>query len=255
MLNVKLIAHTPCPERVIAAAAKICYSSSDAETIMEGLTQEKTDGFLDMLTEIGHQSPIEHATFTFAIEGVSRSVLAQITRHRIASYSVQSQRYVKLKEGVFTFITPPEIAKDPIAHEAYQKAMADCHKNYLELADRLQQHHTQMLMAQGLSEKEARRKAEKLAIEDARYVLPNACETKMVVTMNARSLYNFFSLRCCNRAQWEIRELAWAMLKLCREAAPTLFRKAGPACLHGACPEGKMTCGQASAVRERSDSL
>ena len=94
-----------------------------------------------------------------------------------------------------------------------------------------------------------------MAIEDARYVLPNACETKMVVTMNARSLYNFFQLRCCNRAQWEIRELAWAMLKLCREAAPTLFKKAGPACLYGACPEGKMTCGKAKEVRERSQTL
>ena len=255
MLNVKLIACTPDPERTIAAAAKICYSSSDAETIMEGLTPEKTEGFLNMLTEIGHASPIEHASFTFAIEGVSRSLLAQITRHRIASYSVQSQRYVKLKEGIFTYITPPEIAKDPEAHEKYQKAMADCHQNYLELADALQARHTADLVAQGLSEKEARRKAEKMAIEDARYVLPNACETKMVVTMNARSLYNFFQLRCCNRAQWEIRELAWAMLKLCREAAPTLFKKAGPSCLYGACPEGKMTCGLVKEVRERSANL
>lgn len=255
MLNVKLIAYTPDPEKTVAAAAKICYSASDAETILEGLTPEKTESFLEMLTEIGHASPIEHASFTFAIDGVSRSVLAQITRHRIASYSVQSQRYVKLKEGVFTFITPPEIAKDPAANEIYQKAMADCHRNYLELADRLQQRHTAELTAQGVPEKEARRRAEKMAIEDARYVLPNACETKMVVTMNARSLYNFFTLRCCGRAQWEIRELAWAMLRLCRQAAPTLFEKAGPACLHGACPEGKMTCGQAQAVRERSASL
>lgn len=255
MLNVKLIAHTPDPEKTIAAAAKICYSSSDAETIMEGLTPEKTTGFLDMLTEIGHASPIEHASFTFAIEGVSRSLLAQITRHRIASYSVQSQRYVKLKEGVFTYITPPEIAKDPVAHEKYQRAMEESHRNYLELTDALQVRHTADLVAQGLSEKEAKRKAEKMAIEDARYVLPNACETKMVVTMNARSLYNFFQLRCCNRAQWEIRELAWAMLKLCREAAPTLFGKAGPACVHGACPEGQMTCGKAAEVRERSKRL
>lgn len=255
MLNVKLIAYTPIPERVIAAAAKICYSSSDAETIMEGLTPEKTEGFLDMLTEIGHASPIEHATFTFAIEGVSRSLLAQITRHRIASYSVQSQRYVKLKEGVFTYITPPEIAKDPVALEKYQQAMVDSHRNYLELTDALHARHTADLVAQGVPEKEAKRRAEKMAIEDARYVLPNACETKMVVTMNARSLYNFFRLRCCNRAQWEIRELAWEMLKLCREATPTLFKKAGPACVSGACPEGKMTCGKAQEMRERSQNL
>jgi hypothetical protein len=125
----------------------------------------------------------------------------------------------------------------------------------VELADTLQARHTADLIAQGVPEKEAKRRAEKMAIEDARYVLPNACETKMVVTMNARSLYNFFQLRCCNRAQWEIRELAWAMLKLCREAAPTLFKKAGPACLGGACPEGTMTCGLAKEVRERSANL
>ena len=255
MLNVKLIAYTPVPEKVIAAAAKICYSASDAETIMEGLTPEKTESFLDMLTQMGHESPIEHASFTFAIEGVSRSLLAQITRHRIASYSVQSQRYVKLKEGRFSFITPPEIAKDPDANARYQQAMADCHRNYMELADTLQARHTDELMEQGLPEKEARKKAEKMAIEDARYVLPNACETKLVVTMNARSLYNFFRLRCCNRAQWEIRELAWAMLKLCRDAAPTLFKKAGPACLNGACPEGNMTCGKIMDVRERARTL
>lgn len=255
MLNVKLIAYTPDPEKVIAAAAKICYSASDAETIMEGLTPEKTDRFLGMLTDMGHESPIEHASFTFAIEGVSRSLLAQLTRHRIASYSVQSQRYVKLKEGVFAFVTPPEIARDPVANEKYQQAMADCHRNYLELADVLQARHTAELMEQGLPEKEARKKAEKMAIEDARYVLPNACETKLVVTMNARSLQNFFRLRCCNRAQWEIRELAWTMLELCRRAAPTLFGKAGPACLCGACPEGKMSCGKTAEVRERSLNL
>ena len=259
-MNVKLIAHSVPnmggnPERVIAAAAKLCYASTDAETIMEGLTPEKTEGFLDMLTEIGHASPIEHAVFTFAIEGVSRSLLAQITRHRIASFSVQSQRYVKLKEGIFTFITPPEIAKDPIANEKYQKAMEDCHRNYLELAETLQERHLESLMNQGIPAKEAMRRAEKMAIEDARYVLPNACETKMVVTMNARSLYNFFSLRCCNRAQWEIRELAWQMLKLCREVSPVLFKKAGPSCLNGACPEGKMTCGKAAEMRNRSEHL
>ena len=154
MLNVKLIAYTPDPEKVIAAAAKICYSASDAETIMEGLTPEKTDRFLGMLTDMGHESPIEHASFTFAIEGVSRSLLAQLTRHRIASYSVQSQRYVKLKEGVFAFVTPPEIARDPVANEKYQQAMADCHRNYLELADALQARHTAELMEQGLTPKE-----------------------------------------------------------------------------------------------------
>ena len=255
MLNVELVAYTPMPQKVIAAAAKMCYSPADAGTILEGLTEEKTERFLEMLTQIGHESPIEHASFTFAIEGVSRSLLAQITRHRLASYSVQSQRYVKIKEGAFSFVTPPEIAKDPEAMELYQRSMERCYQDYLALADRLQARHTRELMETGLSEKEAKKRAEKMAIEDARYVLPNACETKLMVTMNARSLYNFFRLRCCNRAQWEIRELAWQMLRLCREAAPVLFEKAGPACLFGPCPEGKMSCGQAQAVRERSAAL
>ena len=255
MLNVELVAYTPMPQKVIAAAAKMCYSPADAGTILEGLTEEKTERFLEMLTQIGHESPIEHANFTFAIEGVSRSLLAQITRHRLASYSVQSQRYVKIKEGTFSFVTPPEIARDPEALELYQRSMERCYQDYLALADRLQARHTRELMEQGISEKEAKKRAEKMAIEDARYVLPNACETKLMVTMNARSLYNFFRLRCCNRAQWEIRELAWQMLRLCREAAPVLFEKAGPACLFGPCPEGKMSCGQAEAVRERSAAL
>lgn len=255
MLHVTLVEHTPDPERLIAASAKMCYSAADADTILDGLTPEKTENFLKMLTEMGHESPIEHASFTFAIEGVSRSLLAQITRHRMASFSVQSQRYVKIEEGAFSFVTPPEIAKDPAAEAKYQKFMQDCYQTYLSLADSLQERHMKELTAQGVPEKAAARQAEKMAIEDARYVLPNACETKMIMTMNARSLYNFFRLRCCNRAQWEIRELAWQMLKLCREAAPTLFAKAGPSCLNGPCGEGKMTCGKADEVRERGKSL
>ena len=250
MLHVELIAHTPEPERLIAAAAKLCYSDSGAQSLMDGLTPDKTEKFLDMLTEMGHESPIEHASFTFAAEGVSRSLLAQLTRHRIASFSVQSQRYVK--QNRFTYITPPEIAADPQALGRYQSAMDACYQNYLTLTETLQQRHLAALLAQGVPEKQARSKAEKMAIEDARYVLPNACETKLVMTLNARSLYNFFRLRCCNRAQWEIRELAWQMLFLCRAAAPTLFAKAGPGCLHGPCPEGKMSCGQMRQVRKRS---
>ena len=255
MLHVTLVEHTPNPERLIAASAKMCYSAADADALLEGLTPEKTEKFLQMLTDMGHESPIEHATFTFAVEGVSRSLLAQITRHRIASYSVQSQRYVKIKEGTFSFVTPPEIEKDPAAMETYQSFMQNCYQTYLTLADSLQERHMKELTEAGVPEKAARRQAEKMAIEDARYVLPNACETKLMVTMNARSLYNFFRLRCCNRAQWEIRELAWQMLKLCREVSPTLFAKAGPSCVNGPCSEGKMSCGKALEVRQRSENL
>ena len=251
MLKVYLIAHTPMPEEVVSAAAKMCYSDAGADALLDGMTDEAADRFLHMLSELGHESPIEHASFTFAIEGVSRSLLAQITRHRIASFSVQSQRYVR--KDAFEYVVPPEIAKNEEALSLYKETMDLLQQRYDRLAEILSQQRRAEFEAQGLSDRQVSQKAEKAAIEDARYVLPNACETKMIMTMNTRSLLNFFRLRCCNRAQWEIRELAWQMLALCRRAAPALFEKAGPACLFGPCSEGKMTCGRADEVRRRGD--
>lgn len=248
-MNVKLIAYTPMPEKIISAAAKNCYSAASVDTLLDGLTEEKTESFLTMLTEIGHASPIEHASFTFAMEGVSRSLLAQITRHRMASFSVQSQRYVR--EKAFEYVVPHEIEDNPEAAALFRKAMADDQRTYEELTAILQEKHKKTFLAEGCSEKEAARKAEKRAIEDARYVLPNACATKIVMTANARSLHNFFQLRCCNRAQWEIRELAEEMYRLVYEVAPTLFHNAGPSCTCGPCTEGKMSCGQMAEVREK----
>lgn len=250
---VELIAHTNDPERTVAAAAKLCYSDAHIDTLLEGLTPEKTAAFLQKLSDVGHASPIEHASFTFGIEGVSRTFLAQVTRHRIGSFSVQSQRYVRLED--FRYVIPPEIEAIPEAKVQFIASMNDDAKKYLELVHTLEDAHTARLMAQGMDEKAARAKASKQANEDARFVLPNACETKMVMTMNCRSLLNFFNLRCCNRAQWEIREMAWQMLACCREAAPALFAHAGPACVSGPCPEGKNTCGKASEVREKCKNL
>lgn len=248
-MKVTLIVHTPDPERTVAAAAKLCYSPAEIDTILDGLTPEKTAGFLEMLGEIGHESPIEHASFTFGIEGVSRSLLAQITRHRIASYSVQSQRYVH--EDGFDYVLPPQIAEDGEAKAVFLEAMASAEESYQKITEILKAKNKARLLAQGKDEKAAARQAEKTAIEDARFVLPNACDTKMIVTMNARSLQNFFRHRCCNRAQWEIRELAEEILSLCREAAPHLFAKSGPPCVSGPCPEGKMSCGQMAEMRRR----
>ncbi|MGN0662899.1 MAG: FAD-dependent thymidylate synthase [Faecalibacterium sp.] len=247
MMTVRLIAHTPDPEKVVAAAAKLCYSDSHITDLLDGLDAEKTARFLTMLSDLGHASPTEHASFTFGIEGVSRSLLAQITRHRIASFSVQSQRYVRLDD--FRYVVPPEIEAVPAAKAAFLASMEEDARRYLELAHTLEVEHTVRLMAEGLPEAQARAKAEKLANEDARFVLPNACETKMVVTMNARELNAFFRLRCCERAQWEIRALAQEMLRLVLPVAPHLFAEAGPACLTGPCPEGKMCCGKSAAVR------
>ena len=252
-MEVKLLAYTPQPERTVACAAKLCYAAADIDTVYEGLTEEKTASFLEMLGSIGHESPIEHASFTFGIQGVSRSLLAQITRHRIASFSVQSQRYVK--ENAFEFVLPPEIEAIPAAKEEFLRAMEEDQKHYENLTALLKEKHKRELLAQGEDEKSANRKAEKKAIEDARFVLPNACATKMICTMNARSLLNFFTHRCCNRAQWEIRALAVEMLKEVKAVAPHIFEKAGPPCLRGNCPEGKMSCGKMKEVRERFASL
>ena len=235
MMTVRLIAHTPEPEKVVAAAAKLCYSDAHITDLLDGLTEEKTAKFLTMLSDLGHASPIEHASFTFGIEGVSRTLLAQITRHRIASFSVQSQRYVRLDD--FRYVVPPEIEAIPEAKEAFLASMEEDARRYLDLAHKLEEGHTARLMAEGMPEKQARAKASKQANEDARFVLPNACETKMVVTMNARSLQNFFHLRCCSRAQWEIRELAEKMFELVYPVAPHIFAKSGPACVSGPCPE------------------
>lgn len=247
-MKVSLLAYTPQPEKTIASAAKLCYSSASIEDIREGLTPEKTASFVDMLAEIGHESPIEHVSFTFGIEGVSRAFLAQITRHRLASYSVQSQRYVK--EAMFEFVLPPEIEQVPEAKEEFLRAMEEDQKHYDKITNILTEKHKATFISDGKDEKTALRLASKKAIEDARFVLPNACDTKMVCTMNARTLLNFFSHRCCNRAQWEIQAVAIEMLRLVMQVAPNVFKKAGPKCINGACPEGKMTCGKMKEMRE-----
>lgn len=246
-MNVKLISHTPDAEKLIAAAAKLCYAKSDIDTLYENLTPEKVESFLKMLEDLGHESPVEHASFTFGIEGVSRALLAQITRHRIASFSVQSQRYVSKSD--FSYIVPPEIEKIPEAKAEFLAAMEEDARHYDSLREKLTSVHLKANLEAGMPEAEAKRAAEKKANEDARFVLPNACDTRIIMTMNVRSLHNFFRLRCCNRAQWEIRELALAMLKEVREACPLLFGRAGPACLWGTCSEGAYSCGKAAEIR------
>ena len=216
-MKVTLITHTPEPEKVIASAAKLCYSSSDIETLMNGLTTEKVEAFIEKLTDLGHESPLEHCTFTFGIEGVSRALLAQLTRHRIASYSVKSQRYVK--EGGFGYVTPKTIEEDDMLFLKYINLMKDIQGFYNSAIKR------------------------GVPAEDARYVLPNACSTQLIMTFNIRSLLNFFELRCCNRAQWEIRQMADTMLDICKEIAPNIFAKAGASCVRGKCKEGEMCCG------------
>lgn len=241
------------PQRIVASAAKLCYSSSGIEDLVEKQSEDKTAAFLQMLVDMGHESPIEHASFTFGIENVSRALLAQITRHRIASFSVQSQRYVRNNQ--FEFVIPPRIENDEKALDIFLTHMENCQKAYDSIAEILKENEKKKLLASGFNEEDAAKKAEKAVLEDARFALPNAAATKMILTMNARSLMNFFAHRCCNRAQWEIRDLASQMLKLCKDAAPQLFKNAGPSCVSGPCREGKMTCGKAAEVREKFKSL
>lgn len=233
-MKVTLIAHTPDPELIVATAAKLCYSDSNIDELMEAQTEEGVKKFIERLASMGHESPLEHAVFTFAIEGVSRSLLAQFTRHRIASYSVQSQRYVNMKGA--SVVVPPVIKDDSMAMDMYAKVSHLSFLAYEELCTLLSEKYIQS----GMPKKDADKKAQ----EDARFILPNSCNTRMIVTMNARSLMNFFRIRCCNRAQWEIRSLADAMLGLVKQAAPTIFKYAGPDCVRDGCKEGRMACGK-----------
>ncbi len=238
--KVKLICHTANPDEIVAMAARLCYSDADIEALEQGVQARDQGKYIQRLMSMGHLSPIEHASFTFGIEGVSRSLLAQITRHRLASFSVKSQRYVGLAgkgEDGFNYIVPPAIeALGPEAADTFRQQMHTIQTWYDEWVDKLGNH------------------GEK-TFEDARFVLPNAAETKFIMTMNARELIHFFGLRCCNRAQWEIRSVAWQMLELAADAAPYLFAQAGPGCITGACPEGKKTCGQGDAVQARQRTL
>ena len=241
-MKVKIIAYTPNPEEVVASAAKLCYSKVGVDEIQENLTEDGIEKFVSMLSAIGHHSPLEHCTFTFAVEGISRACSHQLVRHRIASYSQQSQRYVKLDK--FDYIIPTAIENNEFAKDIFLNAMEQDQKAYNGIVEELM---NEYIASSGYTLASIPRseynKLEKLAIEDARYVFPNACETKIVFTMNVRTLMNFFTHRCCDRAQWEIRDLANEMLIQVKEIAPTLFKKAGASCVRGKCPEGSMSCG------------
>ena len=258
-LNVKIIAHTLNPEETIACAGKLCYSKVGVNQIAEKQSEEDIDRFVNMLSSIGHESPLEHASFTFAVEGISRACSHQLVRHRMASYSQQSQRYVDLK-NTYEYITPPVISENNYINEIYNKAMEQAFENYVKLSEEilLSKIYDYLVEKDEICNPDSKFMKDymiqnhkkkynsfvKESIEDARYVLPNACETKIVFTMNGRSLLNFLKHRECRRAQWEIRELASEMRKQLIEIAPSLFSRSGAECRRGKCPEGHMSCGQ-----------
>lgn len=217
-MDVRLLYHTPEPERAVAAAARLCYAPVGAAQLLETMSEESVRRVLKTILTSGHLSTLEHASYTFAIDGVSRALTHQLVRHRLASYNQQSQRYVTYADEP-DFIVPPSVAADPEALEAFTVATGALFEAYRGLLDA------------------------GVPAEDARYLLPNAMETKIVVTMNIRELLHFFELRCCKRAQWEIRDLALRMLELAETTAPYIFKDAGAACRRGPCSEGAMTCG------------
>lgn len=229
--KVKLVRHTVEPEALTALGARLCYAGGDVEKLLTAIEQKDQRAFVEKIMSMGHESVLEHVSFTFLIEGVSRVLLAQLTRHRIASFSVQSQRYVSYANG-FGYIIPPAI--EALGEEAvaeYESQMAQMQSWYEAWQKKLGD-------------------AGEKSNEDARFVLPNACETRVLMTMNARELRHFFALRMCSRAQWEIRAMANDMYEQAVRVAPAMFRDAGPGCLRGACPEGQKTCGKAKQIRE-----
>lgn len=217
-MQVELLYHTPDPERAIATAARLCYAPVGASELMETMPPERVQSVLSTIMKSGHFSTLEHVSYTFAIDGVSRALTHQLVRHRLASFNQQSQRYVKFRDGLET-VKPSTVAENEEASTLFDQAVEAAVSAYTKLLEA------------------------GIPAEDARYLLPNAAETKIVVTMNVRELLHFFELRCCNRAQWEIRELAHTMLELVRPTAPYVFMDAGPSCVRGKCSEGKMTCG------------
>lgn len=218
-MNVALLNHTADPERAIATAARLCYAPVGAAELMETMNEEQIAKVLATIMKSGHFSALEHASYTFAIDGVSRALTHQLVRHRIASFNQQSQRYVTYS-GDPDLVVPPTIGVNEEAKSLFDEAMGKAYSTYTALIEA------------------------GIPAEDARYVLPNACVSKIVVTMNIRELLHFFTLRCCRRAQWEIQELGSRMLELAEPTAPYVFMDAGASCKRGSCPEGKMTCGQ-----------
>jgi len=223
--RVELVRHTVDGEALTALAAKLCYAGGDLTALLEKIEQNDQRAFISKILKMGHESVMEHISFTFLIEGVSRALLAQLTRHRIASFSVQSQRYVSYEKG-FGYVVPPAV--EALGGQAVREYAAQMDQMLVWYQDWQKKLGTN---------------------EDARFVLPNACETRLLMTMNVRELKHFLALRMCRRAQWEIRQMADTIFALCYAQMPELFADAGPGCLRGACPEGEKACGQMNAVR------
>jgi len=272
-----LLNHTPEPEKLIASAAKLCYSNSNIQELYNNQTPDKVEKFINKLLTLHHESPLEHISFTFGIEGVSRSLTHQLVRHRIASYSQKSQRYINEKQ--FNYIIPQQIQDNYFTKHIYNDLMEHIQEQYNNMFN--------ILMFEKIKNTENIKQwskynelfndkkinvlsvidnfkkdniklyshYEKSIIEDVRYILPNATETKIIVTMNFRTLINFCKERTCNRAQWEIRQMALEMIKLIKPICPTLYKLLCPMCVSDVCKEGYMSCGKGNEMKELFNNL
>lgn len=226
-MNVELLQYPENPERAVATAARLCYAPVGATELMETMPPERVESVLSTIMASGHFSTLEHVSYTFAVDGVSRALTHQLVRHRLASFNQQSQRYVKFS-GDVEVVKPPTVAANEETSQVFDGAIKAATEAYHKLLDA------------------------GVPAEDARYLLPNAAETKIVITMNIRELLHFLSLRCCNRAQWEIRDAACAALAALRKTSPLLFSLYGPSCfVSGKCPEGRMTCGRQAEIQRK----
>ncbi len=227
-MKIQLINYTRNPEETVAQSARVCYSAKSIREIAEFTDRSAEKKLIKKIMRLGHFSVLEHVSFTFGIEDISRVATHQLVRHRIASFSQRSQRYVKVgkEQG---YIIPPAIQNNRELLLKFQKQLSNNHDLYQEMVEK------------------------DIPAEDARYILSQAINTSIIFTANARELIHFFRLRCCNRAQWEIRGIAIEMLKMTKKIAPTIFNDAGPPCLIGPCPEGEMSCGHPWKKRKENE--
>jgi len=232
-VNVLLLEKSPNATAMTATAARTCYSANAPDAIVERWKTKHDDMIktVDRVRAAGHHSTLEHNIYIFGVTGMSRAATHQLVRHRHLQFDQQSQRYLAFKRGDFPFVKPKRITSLPELSERYDRLMAQIGQTYDEM------------LAAGIPS------------EDARFVLPNAAASQLVVSGNARAWYEFLTLRTCNMAQWEIREMSFQVLRILKREDPVLFKDAGATCVRGYCnePEGPRCPRYVAVVRAQLD--
>jgi thymidylate synthase (FAD) len=214
-VKVALLEKSPSPTAMTATAARTCYSANPPEAIVERWRNKPDDmrKTVDRVRAAGHHSTLEHNIYVFGVTGLSRAATHQLVRHRHLQFDQQSQRYLAFKNAEFPYVKPKKIASLPDVSARFDRLMADVGQIY------------QAMLDAGIPG------------EDARFILPNATASQLVVSGNARAWYEFLTLRTCNMAQWEIREMSFQVLRILKREDPDLFKDAGATCVRGYCHE------------------